>query len=267
MNKFTAACKWLDLGALLLPCKPYKKDLLFGYGENQKQVNTKQFASQMFGAGSRYNLAVLFPHETNLICLDFDNLDVFHKWDELVPIEVEFSYTEISRRGWHVFYRCEVPPGLRLIPGVEIKRRVLVAPSERHDPYMPHFIYQAVDEKSPILTVKAWQEILAPLLTPDQEQTKEPTKEKLVSVSPPAGSAERWLVKALERAHPGNRNNTGAWLLRQCRDDGVPLDVAIALRYPERVAQGDHPYTRQEFESTARSVYSQPAREPARRRP
>lgn len=83
--------------------------------------------------------------------------------------------------------------------------------------------------------------------------------------APIVGNPAKWFGEALERAHIGCRNTTGAWLAAQLRDDGIELNSTMALYYPEKVPQlPDKPYTRQDWEATCRSIYSQSKREPAR---
>lgn len=80
---------------------------------------------------------------------------------------------------------------------------------------------------------------------------------------------DKWLTEAVGKARPGNRNETGFWLAQQCRDDGLTKGEtdAILRAYVARVPQppGD-PYTEGDARSTVLSVFTRPAREPARSR-
>jgi putative DNA primase/helicase len=73
-----------------------------------------------------------------------------------------------------------------------------------------------------------------------------------------------WTTKALERARPGNRDNTGFWLASQLRDAGLTMDQAISSNYPENVPQTKDKYTRKDYERTVKSAYSGGRRDPAR---
>ena len=77
-------------------------------------------------------------------------------------------------------------------------------------------------------------------------------------------SLEFWTTKALERARPGNRDNTGFWLASQLRDAGLTIDQAMSSDYPDKVPQSKDKYTRKDYERTVKSAYSNKRREPAR---
>jgi hypothetical protein len=81
-------------------------------------------------------------------------------------------------------------------------------------------------------------------------------------------SGEKWLTQALSRAHIGSRNETGAWLAEQLRDDGLSQAEIMAVEYPERVTHGPgedgQDYTRRDWERTVKSVMTWPPRPPAR---
>jgi len=78
----------------------------------------------------------------------------------------------------------------------------------------------------------------------------------------PEQVANLWLQRALRRATPGSRNDTGLWLACQLRDAGLDQRQAEAtLRAYAQALGGD--YTTEEALRTARSAFSRPAREPA----
>jgi Bifunctional DNA primase/polymerase, N-terminal len=82
---------------------------------------------------------------------------------------------------------------------------------------------------------------------------------------PDAANGALWLRKALERCGVGSRSATAHWLACQLRDNGItegdaePLMLAYAAGVPDPAT-----YTEREALATLRSVYSSPAREPAR---
>lgn len=79
----------------------------------------------------------------------------------------------------------------------------------------------------------------------------------------PQQVADHWLQKALRRATPGNRNDTGLWLAGQLRDAGVHQGQAKQVLREYARHLGDD-YTEDEAVATARSAFSRPPREPAR---
>lgn len=77
--------------------------------------------------------------------------------------------------------------------------------------------------------------------------------------------AGRILQQALDRAHPGNRNDTGLWLACQLRDNGISQAEAesIMRQYVGDVSStGLEPYTESEAIVTLNQAYMRPAREP-----
>jgi len=122
---YQAAQAWLKRGCSLLPCQKNSKFFLPGFGPFRKVLTTDERARRYFLEGG-FNLAVLLH---GLFCLDFDNWSLFCTWSESVPGVAQNTYTEITPRGAHVFYRGDPPAGLRLKAGCEIKRACLVAPS------------------------------------------------------------------------------------------------------------------------------------------
>jgi len=123
---FQAAQAWLKRGCSLLPCQKNSKFFLSGFGPVRKTIRTDALARRYF-LQAGYNLAVVL--HPSLFCLDFDDWSLFTTWSDATLAELQVTHTEITPRGAHVFYRGEIPPFLRLIAGVEVKRACLVAPS------------------------------------------------------------------------------------------------------------------------------------------
>lgn len=80
-------------------------------------------------------------------------------------------------------------------------------------------------------------------------------------------SGEKWLSDAIRRAREGNRNETGFWLARMLRNDGLSQQEAlrIVLAYANRVPQERSPYTSQEALASVKSAYQRPAQERPRK--
>jgi hypothetical protein len=125
--KLDRAVWWLAHGFELLPCQPNQKTLVGGFGQYRAKITDSQQAGQWWGNGASANLAVLAPEENYI--LDFDKIEVYTAWAEACP-GAAMSYTETTPNGGHhVFMIGRIPPGVKLIPGAEVKRVVLVSPS------------------------------------------------------------------------------------------------------------------------------------------
>lgn len=74
------------------------------------------------------------------------------------------------------------------------------------------------------------------------------------------------LSRALEKAQPGARNDTGFWLACQLRDNRIPEAEArqVMMEYVRRVPGGGRDYTEQEALASLRQAYRTPARTPLR---
>lgn len=74
-----------------------------------------------------------------------------------------------------------------------------------------------------------------------------------------------WLGKALSRANPGSRNDTGFWLACQLRDAGVSeFAAAQVMRDYAAHVPDPHSYSDREALSSLRTAYAEAAREEAR---
>jgi DNA primase len=127
-EKFKVCKWWLARGFALLPIQPNSKYLFAGYGEHQKKITTTEQAAEIIRKFPLANLAVL--GHGGMIILDFDSPELYKLWCDRHP-EYKDTYTEKTpgRDGAHVFAFGHVPSGLKLVPGVEIKKRCVVYPS------------------------------------------------------------------------------------------------------------------------------------------
>jgi hypothetical protein len=103
--------------------------LVAGYGIYQNKVEGEKISFWFQERG--VNLAVVARPDGGVI-LDFDDIEVYfqfcNKWPKLAK-----SYTESTpRTGRHLFLRTTIPipPGLVLVPGIEVKQLCLVSPSK-----------------------------------------------------------------------------------------------------------------------------------------
>ena len=103
---------------------------------------------------------------------------------------------------------------------------------------------------------------LAALLPPVKEK---PEIKHTQPPTDPSEAGENWLQKALDRATPGNRNETGFWLATQLRDAGMQKGAAkdIMRSYQGNVTDAKEPYTEHEAMATLTSAYSATPRDPA----
>ena len=95
-----AALSWLERGAELLPCQPASKRLVAGFGPYLQRITSADDARAWFEA-RRCNLALVCGERFTV--LDFDAAPQYAAWAELHP-EAAASYTERTRRGFHVFF-------------------------------------------------------------------------------------------------------------------------------------------------------------------
>jgi hypothetical protein len=123
---YQAARVWLTRGCSLLPCQHNSKYYVSGFGPARRSITSIEMARRFFEHAG-YNLAILLPK--NLFCLDFDDWELFCTWSDALPAELQTTYQETTPRGAHIVYRGDIPPGIELVAGVEVKRACLVAPS------------------------------------------------------------------------------------------------------------------------------------------
>jgi hypothetical protein len=175
---YTSAVTWLERGAWLLPTQKGTKYLVEGFGPNKLQVKTAPQCRYWWGGEDPYNLAVMCRQD--MFCLDFDDLDLFRLWWRKLPARYK-SYLERSRKGIHVFYNCLIPGGLGLVPGVEVKRVVVVSPSS-----VWGVTYEIPDPSMRIIPVLEWQDLIFPLLLskkePEKDRAPVPSKGHVKSV-------------------------------------------------------------------------------------
>lgn len=119
---------WMSKGFSILPCQPGVKSLVSGFGQYKKKITDEREAAQWFGPLSQANVAVMCPD--GFFILDFDAISVYAKWASQCPSAAQ-SYTENTPRGGkHVFLVGDVPAGVQLVEGAELKKIVLVSPSQ-----------------------------------------------------------------------------------------------------------------------------------------
>ena len=160
-NRIAAALAWLNRGASILPCQPGSKKLVSGYGPYRNQITNPDDLYSWFGDSTKYNLAICVP--ISILAIDFDNEQLFWNWEAGLSNEY-LTYEEISPNGWHVFYYVPggVPEGIKTIPGIELKKVIMVSPSE-----LEGFIYRPVAPEAELVKVHDVFSLLSPLLSDD----------------------------------------------------------------------------------------------------
>lgn len=127
-KKLNQVLWWVEKDFQILPCQPGSKSLITGFGQYRRKFTTAEEVQKWFCHGSNFNVAVIAPRD--VIILDFDKISVYAQWVDKCPVAAQ-SYTQSTPRGGrHVFLRGEAPAGLQLIDGAEVKRVVLVEPSQ-----------------------------------------------------------------------------------------------------------------------------------------
>lgn len=100
-----------------------------GFGVYRDKVESGEKVNFWFQDRSS-NLGVIVPDRG--VILDFDDFEVYNQFCEKWP-KLAKSYTESTPRGGgrHIFLRTctPIPPGLVLVPGIEILRLAVVYPS------------------------------------------------------------------------------------------------------------------------------------------
>lgn len=161
MDKLTAALCWLKHGAKILPCQEKSKKLVQGFGKYLDQLVNAEQVEEWFYPGNRLNLAILCP--ADLLVLDFDDPALYNQWRDKVSLEIQGTYTETTRRGFHVFIRCELPAHVQPVAGVEFRagKHIMVAPSE-----LVGFRYTPINISAPIIRVDYYQNVCSSLQAP-----------------------------------------------------------------------------------------------------
>ncbi len=169
--------------------------------------------------------------------------------------------------GRHFFYRRGWKPiksaGGLLGPGVDVKSEggYIILPPSVHPSGRPYAWLRDPWSVNPSPFPPELEAICA--ATPPSPAVEAPP--------PPSGplrenAADYWLARALERAVPGTRNETGFWLACQLRDERVPKEEArgVLLDYASRVTGlAPEPYTEREALASLEEAYSRAPREPA----
>lgn len=124
---FVVSHLWLVKGFKVYPVKPQTKWMMSGYGPHAKSLQDAEDLEFWF----RYrqnNIAVSTP--PNAIILDFDDVEVYSRFEAESP-EAVSSYSEVTPRGGvHVFLKLDGKlPKFHPIAGLEVKQVCCVFPS------------------------------------------------------------------------------------------------------------------------------------------
>lgn len=121
-----SAEKWLDRGCSLVPLQPNSKHVIAGFGAYGDQV-IDVICSRFWFSDRRCNIGLVTG--AGVVVLDFDDVASYAWWAGEAGEQAR-TYTERTRRGFHVFFSGHGGSGR--VGGVEVLghgRVVVVAPS------------------------------------------------------------------------------------------------------------------------------------------
>ena len=115
MTMLDVALSWLARGVELVPCQPGSKYLVPGFGPRSRRITGAAEAQSWFG-DRQANMALVTGG--GLVVLDFDDKPTYaaavDRWPGLGQ-----TYTESTRRGFHVFVAGDSASGI--VEGIEVK--------------------------------------------------------------------------------------------------------------------------------------------------
>ena len=251
------ALAYLDRGWSVIPLRPRDKTPLITWREYQERLPTRDEVQSWWACWPNANVGVVTGGVSGIVVLDLDGEE---GEEEVRRRGVPRTPTVMTGKGWHLYFAhpgFEVRNFARKAPGLDLRGDggYVVAPPSVH-PSGAVYRWEANPHEVPLAPLPDW------LLKLVRRPGAMPARE--------GGGGERdgrfWLERALARAEPGTRNDTGLWLALQLRDDGLTAAEAepIMREYARRAPNGDHPYTEREALATLEQVYRRPPREPAR---
>jgi len=114
------ALSYHDAGLCILPVRYKDKTSKIKWKEYQFKRPTKNEILRWF-RNDKLNVAVVNGEVSGgLVCMDFDMIEVYHKWSDQNPGLAQTLPTVITHRGRHVYFRGE-NGYVRKCPGLEIR--------------------------------------------------------------------------------------------------------------------------------------------------
>ena len=258
MNPIKTALHLAARGWKVFPCFPDKKPMIKG-GYKAGTDDITQVRA-MF-ANKPDALIGIAMSLSGLFAVDVDDMQ---SWRDLKSIHSPTSPVTVGpmqntpRGGIHMIFKY--PAGIHvpntagaLIKGIDLRSEGYICTGDK---------YRWLDGHGPDTPVTSAPGWLLSLIAGLSKPRAKGDKSKPVTI-PGDQVACYWLERYLPMAGPGSRNEIGKRLALQLRDSRIPQAEAESLPYPEKCPAGDHPYTRQEWIATVRSIYNHPAREPA----
>lgn len=137
---------WLSEGVAVVPALPRSKAVNLHWREYEAIKPSEALIRRWFASGTN-NLAVICG-TGSLLVLDFDNRQLYDQWQQKAG-SLARSYTEITGRGVHVFYKSDQPKSRRFreCEALGLGHLCLVAPSI----HPSGSVYSSPDELAPIL--------------------------------------------------------------------------------------------------------------------
>lgn len=259
---------------------PYFKDW------PERASNTELEVMGIWDRFKHANIALATGQGSNVVVIDVDiksdgdsqGIESFARLTAMLGTLPDTLMARSGGGGWHYFFLW---PG-RAVPnatggkkggrleefkGVDVRGDggyLLLPPSNHYTGGVYRWEKnQSGDWATPATLPDAWVEYITREMSPPRLPVT-----IIASTDPSAdGSRAKWLPWAIDRASDGSRNDCGADLAAQLRDDGLSVDDAwpIMLEYQEAVTGlGRQPYTEREAMATLKSIYRTSPRERAR---
>lgn len=224
-----------------------------------KQIITRWFKTEA-------NIGIVCGEVSGgLLVMDFDLRadDIYRDWCHRVGEIAKLLPTVRTGKGFHVYVRCDKQNGTALAMSA-INEKLIETRGEGNYIIAPPSIHPVTKQPYkairgdllgiPHLDSEQLENLMAAARSFD-ERVRRQTKTSLLIGTPVPGA--RLLEKALARAAPGNRNETGFWLACQLRDAGLNQAAAheVMVRFQKSVPQGDDPYTLAEAVASLKQAF------------
>lgn len=250
--------KYLTLGWSCFPIQYRGKRPLFAWGQYQEEHATDAEVERWLADHPAANVAVATGAVSGIVVVDIDSDEGKANLERhgFLP-KTPYQRTGKGEHHFFAYPGFHVNNKAAFVPGVDLRADggyVVVAPSVH--PSGAKYEWVVKPNECEPASLPEW---LVHLVRPKQPERVNTTTGEIV------GDAGVWLDKALARAVPGNRDETGFWLACQLRDNGISYSEAenTLKDYAARVPTGDDAYTEKEALRKVRSAWSKPARSPA----
>ena len=256
------ALEYCRRGWSVISLKPQSKESAIRWLPYQKRLAAEDELRKWWANQPEANVGIVTGQVSGIVVVDLDSPKAETVLKELLG-EIPQTPTVQTGKGKQLYFAYPgepIPNKARVLPDVDIRGDggYVVAPPSIH-PNGTQYCW-IIPPNVPLapLPKKLLDLLRKPQEIPQREEREPvPTEDKERIV-------QRLLGKALERAKPGNRNDTGFWLACQLRDTGLSMKEAkpYMLEYALKVPQEEEPYTEREALASLRSAYEEPPRDP-----